>query len=264
MFQSMLLFLLIICLLILLLHGCPFLMDQQQLFANSNILNNLPADHHGRQLHGGPEHGPPPPPSQHIQSSQSSSYVPTSSSSPITVSTPSHPFCIKTNGEAPVYTTAGICAAYHGIKNDFYSQLPTDPFVLSDIYGQSIRLAFHDAAEADVTNINDLMGPDGCISHSEDNNGLIQPTSYVTTFFEPIWQMYCESISRGDFWSLIGILSVQKADPSHSISIPFQYGRVDSKNCSTGAGRLPSAQLGSTGLTQTFVNQLGLTLDDAG
>ena len=159
-------------------------LDQQLLFANCNIVNNLPADHHGRQLQGRPEHGLPSPPSKHIQSSQSSSYVPTSSSSSITVSTPSRPFCIKTNGEVPVYTTAGVCAAYHGIKNAFYSELPTDPFVLSDIYGQSIRLAFHDAAEADVTNTNDLMGPDGCISNSEDSNGLIQPTSYVTTFLD--------------------------------------------------------------------------------
>jgi len=101
---------------------------------------------------------------------------------------------------APNYTQAGVCAAYKGIKTAFYSQLPTDPFALSDIFGQSIRLAFHDAAEADVTQSSDLMGPDGCISNSASNNGLIESTSYVTTLLEPIWQMYCDSMSRGDFW----------------------------------------------------------------
>jgi len=303
---------------ILLIQGCPFLINQQQLLATNSDVNNLPADHHGRQLQGPPPPpgGPPPPPpstsrstiipsssptysstlrstispssSPTYSSTSSSTIIPSSSptysstsrstispsSSPTysstsrspsaLVSTPSSPFCIKTGGLAPNYTQAGVCAAYIGIKTAFYSQLPTDPFALSDIFGQSIRLAFHDAAEADVTKSSDLMGPDGCISNSASNNGLIESTSYVTTLLEPIWQTYCDSMSRGDFWSLIGILAVQKADPSQTISIPFQYGRVDRKDCSAGADRLPNAQLGSTGLTQTFVTQLGLTLNDAG
>ena len=87
---------------------------------------------------------------------------------------------------------------------------------------------------------------------------------HVTTLLEPIWQSYCGSISRADFWALIGKLAVEKADPTQTINIPYQYGRVDNADCSLGAGRLPNAQLGLSGLSQSFVTKLGLTLNDAG
>ena len=41
------------------------------------------------------------------------------------------------------------------------------------------------------------------------------------TLLEPIWQRYCDLISRGDFWALIGKLSVEKADPTGTIDITY-------------------------------------------
>lgn len=108
------------------------------------------------------------------------------------------------------------------------------------------------------------MGPDGCMSSSGDNAGLIEANSLVRTVLEPIWQKYCDTISRADFWALFAKLVVEKADPTHTIRIPFQYGRVDSVACEAGAGRLPNAQLGRNMLQQVFVTQMGLTMNDAG
>jgi len=67
------------------------------------------------------------------------------------------------------------------IKTLFYGQLSAyanNPLALSDIFGQSIRLAFHDAGEIDLTNSTDFMGPDGCISNTRPNSGLFETTSY--------------------------------------------------------------------------------------
>jgi hypothetical protein len=149
-----------------------------------------------------------------LQSDSSvSSSSPTSSPSYPT-STASNPFCVKTGGRPPKLSTKGIQTAFKAIRTLFFGQLPADPFALSDIFGQSIRLAFHDAGEIDLTNTTDFMGPDGCISNTRPNAGLTASTSYVITLLEPIWQKYCDLISRGDFWALIGKLSVETADPT--------------------------------------------------
>jgi catalase (peroxidase I) len=119
------------------------------------------------------------------------------------------------------------------------------------------------SGEVDLTKT-DLMGPDGCISNTADNAGLLVAPSHVATTFENIWQKYCDTISRADFWALLGKIVVEKADPTHTINIPYQYGRRDNAQCAAGAGRLPNAQLGATMLQQVFVTQMGLTLSDAG
>jgi catalase (peroxidase I) len=108
------------------------------------------------------------------------------------------------------------------------------------------------------------MGPDGCLSNTGDNAGLLEAASVINTVLEPIWQKHCDVMSRADFWALFAKLVVEKADPTGSMHIDYQYGRVDSATCSAGAGRLPNAQLGHNMLQQVFVTQMGLTLDDTG
>lgn len=86
----------------------------------------------------------------------------------------------------------------------------------------------------------------------------------MSTTFEAIWQDHCDSISRADFWALLGKIVVERADPTNSISIAYQFGRKDNAQCDAGANRLPNAQLGEDMFQQVFVNQMGLTLNDAG
>lgn len=119
-------------------------------------------------------------------------------------------------------------------------------------------MAFHDAAEIDITKT-DKMGPDGCLSATSDNNGLLESTSLILSVLEPIWQSNCDKISRADFWALFAKLSIEKADPTGTIRIPFQYGRVDTQSCSAGAGRLPSAQNFDDAYSQVFQTQMGFT-----
>jgi hypothetical protein len=102
------------------------------------------------------------------------------------------------------------------------------------------------------------------LSSSSDNAGLVETTSLVNTILEPIWQKYCNLISRADFWALIGKIAVETSvSASASISIPYQYGRIDSTTCSD-LSRLPSAQKGLSGIQAVFVDRMGLTLTDAG
>jgi len=228
--------------------------------AASNLRGNHGSDYHhdNRQL-------------QSVSSASSSS--PTSSPSYPT-STSSNPFCVKTNGRPPKLSTKGIQTAFKAIKTLFYGQLSAyanDSLALSDIFGQSIRLAFHDAGEIDLTNSTDFMGPDGCISNTDPNKGLKEPTSFVVTLLEPLWQKYCDLISRGDFWALVGKLSVEKADPTGTMNIPYYYGRVDKADCAlsdaTNPLPTPFAALNTTtplgaSLVHSFVNRMGLTAND--
>ena len=137
---------------------------------------------------------------------------------------------------------------------------------MADLFGKSVRLAFHDAGEIDLTNPTDTMGPDGCMSSSPDNAGLVEPTSPVVAVMEPIWQHYCDKISRADFWVLFAKLVVEYTakTSTDSISINYQYGRKDKTSCEAGSGRLPNAQDGIKAINQVFVKQMGLTLNDAG
>eukprot|EP01034_Spumella_vulgaris_P021863 gene21863-27938_t len=134
---------------------------------------------------------------------------------------------------------------------------------LSTLYGAAVRLAFHDAGEANMASSSDMMGPDGCLSTSGDNAGLVESDSIVYTTFEPVWQGLCGKISRADFWVLLAKLCLETAEPTDVLSIPFQFGRIDATSCSAGADRLPSALGDLTEYRQVFVTQMGLTLADA-
>jgi len=125
-----------------------------------------------------------------------------------------------------------------------------------------VRYAFHDAGEADIR-VSDGMGPDGCLSNTAANSGLIEPTSLIQTVLEPIWQQQCDKISRSDFFVLFAKLVLQAAETTGTIGlIPFQYGRRQNTVCLAGQRRLPDAQLGLAEYTRVFVDQMGLTLTD--
>ncbi len=163
---------------------------------------------------------------------------------------------------ATVSSAANTCLAYSSIKTDF-TNLVASTALPSSIYGIVLRLIFHDAGEYDQTQ-SDLLGPDGCVGVTDDSIGLYEATSLVNTVLEPIWQKYCDKISRGDFWALFAKLVVEKADPTATIRIPFQWGRRSATECTVGAlHRLPSAGLGIPEITRVFVTQMGLTLHDA-
>ena len=191
-----------------------------------------------------------------------------SSRSPTSVPTASSFFgvCTKLNGGTLISNNAGICSAYKSINGNFASYLPADDFARSDLFGKSVRLAFHDAGEVDLTKPTDTMGPDGCLSSSGDNAGLVEPTSPVVTILEPIWQQNCDKISRADFWVLFAklVLEYTAKTTTDSISISYQYGRKDKKHCEAGKVRLPNGQAGLNEIQRVFVNQMGLTMDDAG
>eukprot|EP01034_Spumella_vulgaris_P027815 gene27815-34594_t len=172
--------------------------------------------------------------------------------------------CAKTNGASLVSSKAGTCVAYKGMQAAFDAATSDSlgALVQSNIFGIAVRLAFHDAGEFDQTS-SDLMGSDGCLSDSTDNAGLVELTSLVNTIIEPVWQQYCDSISRADFWVLWAKLSAEKADPTGTLSIAYQYGRKDNSECDAGEGRLPSGAKGMDEITRVFVTQMGLTLNDA-
>lgn len=122
-------------------------------------------------------------------------------------------FCKKTNGISVPKNATGTCVAYKSILKEFQAAIPGSAFGQANLFGQAIRLAFHDSGEADITTT-DFMGPDGCLSSSSDNAGLIEPTSLVFTVLEPIWQNYCNLISRADFWALAAVFAIQAAEPT--------------------------------------------------
>ena len=101
-------------------------------------------------------------------------------------------------------TSSGICTVYSNIKialNNFKashnSHPPNDDDILamSNLFGPALRLAWHDAGETNI-NAPDLLGPDGCLSSSSDNAGLVEATSVVYTFIEPLWQVRTTGASR--------------------------------------------------------------------
>jgi catalase (peroxidase I) len=106
------------------------------------------------------------------------------------------------------------------------------------------------------------MGPDGCLSSDPDHAGLVEENSIIQTILDPIWQKYCDKMSRGDFWALLAKLSIEEADPTGQITVPFQFGRIDSPDCSAGRGRLPNAQSGLSTVQSVFVEGLGLTMNE--
>lgn len=169
-----------------------------------------------------------------------------------------------------VSTTAEICSAYKGIKAEFLRLLPPvgtslANFNRSNILARAVRLPFHDATELDITQP-DKLGIDGCLSKTAENAGLIPfgsvTSTMVQTLFEPIFQNYCDKISRADFWALLGWLAVSISSDGR-VPVRYQYGRKDSLTCDVPSTRLPSAQQGRGGIQAVFVRQMGLTLADA-
>lgn len=222
-----------------------------------------------------------------MSDTSSSSPLPLQDSNPIL----NGPYCVKTNGGEP--TKQFNCEVLKSINASFIEQFPSGTLpdenfntkeylsnivTLSSIYGQAIRLAFHDAGEVDLTDPLDQLGSDGCLSADPGSHGIIESTSYVYTLIEPLWQDNCEYLTRADFWVLIGKLSSELAakpyltQPGEYITIPYQYGRKDNKQCNLGGigepkHRLPSGQQGfhgSNGLEAVFIQRMGLSMDDVG
>jgi len=174
--------------------------------------------------------------------------------------------CLKTNGNSIFPTDKSICAAYTGIRASFNALMvgqysPANPFARADLFGQAVRYSFHDAGESDIR-FSDGMGPDGCLSNTAANKGLLESSSLIQSVMDPIWQQYCDVIGRADFFVLFAKLVLEAATATGSISIPFQYGRRHNVNCIAGANRLPDAQGGLEIYQQVFVTQLGLSLTD--
>jgi len=175
--------------------------------------------------------------------------------------TPAASFCRQNNFQAATPSKASICRARTLILDsledlldptqDVPSSTPTasptsDPEVTavltrSNLFGIAVRLAFHDAGEADLSaeGSGDRMGPDGCLSNTPGNGGLVEAESLVVRKIEPLWQQVCGGISRADFWALFASIVVETA-ASEPTSINFSYGRRDAVECEAGgapAGR---------------------------
>lgn len=173
--------------------------------------------------------------------------------------------CISWNGVNQAFNNIfnGLNKApngiYYGPDRPNFRQ--ADTLNRANLLAIMLRVAFHDAGEADMANPSDNLGPDGCLSNTSPNNGLIEANSLVTTVLDPIWQVYCDRISRADFWVMAAKWAVEwaeKTDPNFVIS--YQYGRADKLSCDTPNERLPSGQLGSSQYTEFFKNRLGLSI----
>jgi hypothetical protein len=159
---------------------------------------------------------------------------------------------------------SALVEAYYKVREDldYYLDLHNDNFTKSNLYGIAVRLPFHDAAEIDIRTT-DLMGPDGCLSSSADNSGLVEDTSLVNTVINAMyWANYSSIMSMADFWVLFGTHAIEKSS-GDKVKIPFYYGRTDNTECSAGLGRLPSAQA-VTSISDVFVTQIGLNLLETG
>ena len=133
----------------------------------------------------------------------------------------------------------------------------------SSLYGSAIRLVFHDAGEIDMRLVDDKLGPDGCLSSDGSSAGLTEEGSIVMQLLEPMYQQVCNLISRADFWILIGKLVLKEAIHP-PIEVAFQYGRLDNRDCEGGAGRLPDPSGGLAEINRVFVDQMGLSINEAG
>lgn len=177
------------------------------------------------------------------------------------------PLCRKTNGADAAPTAESVCSAYSSVSSAFLASIPPTRRGAASLFGKAARLPFHDAGEFD-RNANDALGPDGCLSFSPANAGLIEADSIVSTVFEPMWQNVCDKISRADFWAMLGKIVFeysQYADQFgfETVETPFSFGRKDSKECGAGKGRLPSAQGADLEIIRVFVSQMGLNYSDA-
>ena len=159
---------------------------------------------------------------------------------------------------------------------------------VANILGSAARLAFHDAGEVDITTT-DKFGSDGCLSDSGPNSGLQEVNTVAMTIIEPLWQKYCDKISRADFWVLFAKIALESGLPGGRfdqyvggvlglppaatlgenvnpyLDLPFQYGRIDAVgNCNAGSGRLPGHQPGLGEFERVYVRNMGLHVRDGG
>ena len=157
---------------------------------------------------------------------------------------------------------------------------------VANILGNAARLAFHDAGEADLNSVN-VFGSDGCLSDSGPNSGLKEVNTVAMTIIEPLWQKYCDKISRADFWILFAKIALESGlpgghfdrfvaatlaippllvigqNPNPYLDLPFQYGRIDAVgNCDAGANRLPGHQPGLSEFERVYVTNMGMTVRD--
>jgi catalase (peroxidase I) len=171
--------------------------------------------------------------------------------------------CAKTNFAPAKPTKESICSAYFDVDSLFSDLLNSNVETTATIFGSVMRLAFHDAGEVNVGDSNDRLGPDGCLANDGSSDGLTEDDSITVKFLEPIWQQVCDRISRADYWALLGNLVLERAI-FPSIPMFFHYGRKDNVRCEGGAGRLPQDTQGHTEIQRVFVDQMGLTMNDAG
>ena len=220
-----------ICLLVLLIfdivYGCPFL---SALYSTRHETKPRPKDHLRRA---------------------------TTSTTNVT----SH--CKKTGFKSINPTGRSICSAYVSIHSAIDYLLNTNTLQRSDLFGSAVRLAFHDAGEVDIHNLAENLGPDGCLARHGGSEGLVEPLVITNMYLEPIWQSMCERINRADFIALFGTVAVERAS-DFAVDLVYQYGRRDNLECEEGEGRLPNAEGGLEELQRVFVDQMGLTMDDAG
>jgi hypothetical protein len=169
------------------------------------------------------------------------------------------PVCAALAG-SPFVQPASFCQVYFQVAAEFNAiPLQNRKF----LYGPIIRLAFHDAGEADITKP-DSLGSDGCMSSDPANAGLTGSCDEVTVVLEPIWQRVCGKITRADFWVLLAKLAIEEAFPAGvDVTIPFAYGRHDATECQGGSGRLPGAAHGLEEIGRVFEVQMGLSEADA-
>lgn len=136
------------------------------------------------------------------------------------------------------------------------------PLESGDVVGATVRLAFHDAGEIDIREP-DVLGVDGCVDLTKgDNAGLDGIIATLETLRDP----YCHIISRADWWVLAAKVAVEarvSGPGNNGYTVPFRFGRTDSADCTYPGGRLPSAELGSEELDRVFVQQMGLSMEDA-
>jgi len=180
------------------------------------------------------------------------------------------PFCKKTSGVSPISTAAQITAVHAAVSAELnalllsYDAKPLTEalFLRANLFGTMLRTSFHDCGEFSAASP-DKLGCDGCLSNSAPNSGLKEATTLLMAVFEPMWQRYCDKITRADFYALLGKLGVEKGDVTNTANVPFSYGRIDNKICSGGIGRLPDHQIGLSEFNRVFIGQMQLTMLDA-
>ncbi len=161
-------------------------------------------------------------------------------------------------------TVADIQTIAIAVQSELNAFLLTlSPYEQARLFGTAFQLVLHDASEADIRSV-DFMGADGCLSNSAKNVELTAADSYVNTVIEPMWQKYCDKISRADFWVLFAKLALEKSDPTKVLQFNFQYGRKDATaGCNAGLNRLIDNQRDEDDLFNVFVEQMGLSSNDA-